>query len=164
MPIRKVTLPAFARRIAALDDELRDAVHDGLHSAALRLEGYVVEEIDDAEPSPAVDRGQLRNSVDTEVFGDDAVVAVKAPHAAPIEYGTRPYFPPTGPLAAWVLRKGIATSQEDAKSIAFAIARKISEDGIAPRNYFAKAFARWQSDGVLEKEIAAEVDAVERRS
>jgi len=160
MPRYRVTIDEFARIIARLSPELEKAVIRGLQSAALRLEGIVVEEIDNAEPDPAVDRGELRNSHRMTRTSRGARVEMTAPHAAAIEYGTRPFFPPTEPLARWALRKGIADDEEEAEEIAYAIALKISVDGIFPRAYMAKSVDRLITDRILSEEINRELAKV----
>lgn len=142
MTTRRVSLTEFEARVLRFAPDLSKAYVRGFRRSALRLERYTVEEIDSAEPYPAVDTGSLRGSVSTEFVEDGAIVSVDAPHAPMIEYGTRPFFPPVEPLAEWVKRKGMASTDEEAKSIAFAIAKKISRDGIAPRRYFSKAWSR----------------------
>lgn len=139
---RRVSLSEFEARVLRFAPDLRRAYVAGFRRAALRLERYTVEEIDSAEPAPAVDTGALRRSVSAEFVEDGAIVSVDAPHAPMMEYGTRPFFPPTAPLAEWVLRKGFASTPQEADGIAFAIARKISREGIAPRRYFTKAWER----------------------
>lgn len=138
---RRVTIPEFQRILANLVPEIEKAMIKGLRSGALQLHRVVVSEIDAAQPFPAVDTGELRNSVDTELVRDGAIVSVKAPHAAIIEYGTRPFWPPLSPLIRWVERKRLGTPEE-AEGIARAIQRKIAKVGIAPRHYFAAAWAR----------------------
>jgi hypothetical protein len=102
----------------------------------------VVEEIDTAQPSPAVDRGMLRGSVEPMDVPDGTVVSVGAPHAAIMEHGTRPFWPPAEPLIEWAIRKGLADDRDEAEEIVFGIQRAIATSGIEPRNYFSKAFER----------------------
>jgi hypothetical protein len=66
----------------------------------------VVSEISQTEPRPAVDTGELRNSVYTSQVPDGAIVSVDAPHAGVVEYGRRPggRKPPLQPLIDWVRR------------------------------------------------------------
>jgi len=139
---RTLTVTEFQRQILKIAPELEKAVIRGFRSAALRMVSVVVEEIETASPHSAVDRGELRNSVDYRPLDNGAIVQVSAPHAGIIEYGTRPFWPPEAPIVAWVLRKGLADSPKAAKGIAYAIRKSISEKGIAPRHYFAKAFER----------------------
>lgn len=162
MARHRVTLPRFAQALARMGPELERAVIVSLQSSATDLDGRVLQEIDNADPFPAVDRGELRNSRDVDNTARGAVVAVKAPHAAIIEDGTRPFFPPIAPLAAWAKRKGLATSDEEARSIGFLIARKISKDGIAPRHYFAKAFRRFVQSGVVIQHLRRELHRIGR--
>jgi hypothetical protein len=50
--------------------------------------------------------GELRESVHAETREHDAAVVVDAPHAAPVETGSRPHTPPLAPLVAWVRLRG----------------------------------------------------------
>jgi len=159
--VKRVSLEEFAQILDELPGELRDASVRGLQSAGSRYVGKVVEAIDTAEPHPAVDTGSLRQSVDKEDLGDGAVVAVNAPHAQAIENGARPHFPPIEPLVRWVMRKGFAMDEEEARGIAFRVAKKMAEVGIAPRHYMAKS---WREVPQLVKdEIDAELAALADR-
>lgn len=144
--VHRVTISEFEERITRFVPELRRAYIQGFRRAALRLERYAVEEIDSAEPYPAVDTRELRGSVSTQFVDDGAIVTVDAPHAPMMEWGTRPFRPPTAPLVEWALRKGFASTEAEARGIAFKVADKIARDGIAPRHYFTKAWARMQRD------------------
>ncbi len=46
---------------------------------------------------------ELRDSIDPHATG----VKINAPHAAAIEVGSRPHFPPIEPLIAWVKLRGM---------------------------------------------------------
>ena len=50
--------------------------------------------------------GGLRESVQTEERAAGAAIVVDAPHAAPVETGSRPHTPPLAPLVAWVKLRG----------------------------------------------------------
>ncbi len=50
--------------------------------------------------------GELRESVHAEERTRGAAVVVDAPHAAPVETGSRPHTPPLAPLVAWVKLRG----------------------------------------------------------
>lgn len=157
-----VTIDQFAVILGKLDSKIEAAVVRGLRSAAMRLQGMVVHEIDQAEPHPAVDRGELRNSTRFERTDLGAILSMDAPHAGIMEYGARPFFPPTAPLAAWALRKGLADDEEEAEEVAFAIARHISQMGIEPRGYFIKAVMKLKNEGILAAEIRHELDVLAR--
>lgn len=157
---KRVTLEGFARELETLSPALKGAVTRGLRSAALRLEGMVKEEIELAQPFPAVDRGELKASVTTVRHPDGANVEVQAPHAAIIEDGTRPFRPPLAPLIAWASRK-FGANEREAKRIAWAVADKIASNGIAPRHYFEKAWVRVQPE--IAKEIRRELEQLAKR-
>ena len=61
------------------------------------------------------------------------------------------------PLKRWALRKGIAKDEDEAESIAWGIALKFSNEGIAPRGYFAKAWNRFERYGVVSRELRKEL-------
>lgn len=162
MTVHHVTIDQFARILTRLDDKIQRAVVRGLQSAAMKLQGLVVTEIDRAEPHPAVDRGELRNSTKYERTEFGAILSMTAPHAGIMEYGARPFFPPTEPLARWALRKGLADDEEEAQEVAYAIALHISQMGIEPRGYFIKAIQTLKHDGILAAEIRHELDVLAR--
>lgn len=142
MAMRTLSLDAFNQGVLrTLPRRLEAAVSRGLNRSAHRLAGIVREEIRSAQPHPAVDTGALLSSV--LVTGSPISVVVAAPHAAYIDLGTRPHFPPVAPLAAWAMRRGLAGTPEEAQRIGFAIAKKIARDGIAPRHFMQKAWARF---------------------
>jgi hypothetical protein len=80
--------------------------------------------------------GELRESVHAETREQGAAVVVDAPHAAPVETGSRPHTPPLVPLVAWVRLRGAqgllshrqidrlpgASTADHARSIAAALA------------------------------------------
>lgn len=133
---------------------IRGAVVRGVRSAAQRGVGILVEEIDKAEPYPAVNTGSLRQSARAGNTVDGAFVEVDAPHAAPINYGTRPFHPPLGPLVAWAVRK-FGVTESEAWRIAKGVAAKIAEEGIAPRHFFEKAMARIEE--LVDSEVQHEL-------
>jgi hypothetical protein len=50
-------------------------------------------------------------------------------HGEPVESGTKPHFPPLGPIQFWVERKLGIYDEKQAKSVAFLVARAISKRG-----------------------------------
>ena len=156
---RRVTLPQFIREMERLPKRLEAAALRGLRSAAMRGVGIVVQEIDNTKPHPTVDTGELRNSVQHESLPDGARISVDAPHAAIMELGTRPFWPPTAPLAEWALRKGIADDEDDAEEIARAIQLHFARFGIAPRHYFRKGMQKLYL--VIPEELQRELKRVQ---
>lgn len=141
-----------------LPDEVTLAVVRGLRSAGMLLEGFAVQEITTAEPRPAVATGALAGSVVTTRVEDGAIVTVEAPHGHFMEEGTRPHFPPLQPLRDWARVKGLAHDDASEKRIAYAVALKIAEDGIAPRHFFEKAVRRVEP--LIPREIVNELNRV----
>lgn len=161
MAVHRVTLSQFARVCVTLEPRLRAGMVEGLRSAALRHQGLIVEEIQNASPHPAVDTGALQQSVTTVNVPDGSIVQVTAPHAGPIDQGTRPFRPPIAPLAEWAKRKGLAGTDAEARSVAFAISRSFEQRGIAPRNFMGKAWARLGP--ILSREISLSLGRVAAR-
>lgn len=65
-------------------------------------------------------------------------------HGEPVEHGTKPHFPPTGPIAFWVEKK-MGLSGKDAERVAFLIARKISKKGTKGQKMFETAMTENES-------------------
>lgn len=163
LPIRRrgkggvVSLQQFAEILEGMPKEINGAVIKGLRSAAMRAVGFVVEEIDQAQPYPAVNFGHLRQSIKWAKTARGAQVFSDAPHFPFIEYGTRAHFPPLAPLVVWATRK-FGVPEDEARAIAWAVAIKISKEGIAPRHFFAKGMARMHA--IVEGEIAHELEFI----
>lgn len=84
------------------------------------------------------DTGRLAGSLRTK-FGDFwGVLEAGAGYALPVHEGTKPHFPPTSALEGWV-RRHFGVSGKQAQSIAFLIARKISQTGTRPRPFMRDA-------------------------
>jgi len=74
-----------------------------------------------------------------------------------VEYGTKPHFPPTGPLTHWVERK-LNIHGKRAERVAFAIALTIAKKGTKGAKMFEKGFD--QSEAAMMRileEIPAEI-------
>lgn len=61
-----------------------------------------------------------------------------AVHAAWIEYGTRPHWPPIEPLAAWAVRV-LQVPKAEARQVGYLIARKIAAVGTEPQPFLRPA-------------------------
>lgn len=79
------------------------------------------------------DRGTLRMSMaqfTPEVRNGDVIWGVgDQPHAAPMEFGTDPYWPPIQPLKEWANRVG------GGEGLAYAVQYKIAQEGIDEQPY-----------------------------
>lgn len=90
-----------------------------------------------------------------EIFAQlegEAEAVFEAPHAAAVEFGTEPHYPPVGPLIVWARNK-LGLSPKKAKRAGYAIQQKIFKEGTLPQPYFRPAIAQFQSElDVLIKE------------
>lgn len=177
-----ITLHEYAKGVDELGDRIGAAAMKGVRSAARRLHAMIIEELHKpgafGQNAPH-DTGELQRSIKTVRIGaksltiDDIVltwqeeegyeVFLDAPHAAFIEYGTRPHHPPLEPLAEWAYRKGIADTEEEALEVASAIAWKIAKYGTLPYHFFERALHRFKSEDVLKREVEHEISRVTGR-
>ncbi len=70
--------------------------------------------------------------------GFKGMVGTAMLYGEPVEYGTKPHWPPIGPMIPWVIRK-LHVKKEDASGVAFLIARKISRSGTKGAHMFENA-------------------------
>lgn len=154
---RTINLKGFEAIIGNLEPEVTKAVNKALDWTVLLAKREVIDEIDNAKPFPAVDTGGLRNSV--KIDRKRRIISVEAPHAPHINYGTRPFRPPVGPILTWVIRKGLADDDDHAWAIAYAVCEKIAQDGIKPRFFMNKAMKRVVAE-ILPREVDAQLGQV----
>ena len=123
-----------------LGEKVRDGVYDYLLDGAQAGQNKSMEEVPE-------DRGTLRMSMAQfvpEVRDGDVIWGIgDQPHAAPIEFGTDPYWPPIDPLKEWANRVG------GDESLAYAVQYKIAQEGISEQPYLrpgADEQARWYTN------------------
>lgn len=85
----------------------------------------------------------LRDSVHTRIaVTGEKVVGITGTlleYGEPVEMGTKPHFPPIGPIQFWVENK-LHIEGKEARGVAFLIARAISKRGTKGAKMFAKSF------------------------
>lgn len=145
----RVTLKQFIKTLPQIDDDLRIGLVRGLRASGHALKRGIAEQI---MSDKVFDRGELHASIAYEPLIDGSSVTAQAPHAAVVEYGSRPHWPPIGPLKDWCRRHGMD------EGVAYAIARKISKHGTRPRHYFQLGFER--AIDQMAEDILLEVDKV----
>jgi hypothetical protein len=119
---REETTRSMIEILALLEREIKDRTPVGVGGAA-GLRGSITSEL----------RGRRVSDLQGRVFSPMR-------HAAPVELGTKPHFPPLQPLEDWVHAKfGVNGAQ--AKRIAFLVARKISVKGTEGTHMFEEGFS-----------------------
>lgn len=112
--------------------QIKKAVRIGLLSSIPEL----------VKKSP-VDTGQYANSWDFQETEVSMILGNFAPHAAIIEFGSRPFSPPIKPLLAWAKRVLKDPSQPpdyspEVRGLAYAVRAKIQKEGMKPRSILRK--------------------------
>lgn len=145
MTSAKIRIEQAPAWVARLEGDMRRAAEKGLYSAGLRMVRHIqtvvipATERDVEGARPPVDRGAYRAAWLLAKLGPrEVLVSNSLPYAAVIEEGARAANVKVGramidALAAWVVRKGIVGRKEGpmaARSVAWAIAKKMQKDGI----------------------------------
>lgn len=151
---------------ARLVDANRDAALRALRRAARLCQAEAVRAIGEVRPYVPVDTGELRRSYVVTDLPDGAALENTAPHAAFMEFGTRPHWAPLSALEAWAERKmrgkiksrAARVGSEAVKSFARAAQRAIAKRGTAPRGFHAKASHKFP--GIVEAEVRAAIAKV----
>lgn len=131
MATTKVPLSGMAGMIRQLGAAAPVAVKKGLLSGALR--GVSLAQASQKRWG-AFNTGRMFSNWHGEPTADGARLINYAPYGAVVERGRRPgsRFPPPDAIQLWAMRK-LGLSEAEAKSAAFAIARKIARQGIKGR-------------------------------
>ena len=100
-----------------------------------------------AEKAPK-DRGFLQNSiyglVEDQWPHTVGVLGSPLEHAAPMEYGATPFWPPSAPIEAWVGRK-FGLQGIERRGVAFLVRRAIAQRGLRARRFFAAGLKQAQA-------------------
>jgi hypothetical protein len=154
MTTHTVNLADFIKNVQALPGDVEQAIIRGMRSAAMRGVSVVVEQIGTKNSGngapPAVDEGTLQRSVSSSPIPKGGEIIVDAPHAAIVEYGTRPHMPPKQPLVDWAKRK-FGVDEDEAEDIAQAVRWKIFHHGTKPRFYMRRAVTILRKRIVLQE-------------
>lgn len=160
MPIR-ITIEDFAKGMRhGFVPSIRQAMERGLVDGGIILAQNVRKEIRQNKPYPLVWKRNLLKSVVAVPIRGGSIVGVWAPYAAALEYGTRPFTPPMGPLVEWASDKFPRLTPNEVVNVAFAIRRKIQRQGIRPKFYFRKAIKRSLPD--IKRAVEMRVHKAER--
>jgi hypothetical protein len=162
MPV--LSVKDWARYVKELGKQFRPALNRGLAAGAERALTIVQQAVHDAPPaSPKGSRGAFSNG-DYLRMWKYQVLAGKGvrfynnhPAAGVIEYGRRAGArrPPSSAVLPWVTRK-LGIRGDEAKSVAYVVARAIGERGLQPRRVLENAIPAMQK--AIEKEIVHELD------
>jgi hypothetical protein len=157
----------------AASEEVQDAVmegaRNGMEDLGARGAQLVTENITTpyGPKSAAVGFGVLAGSIFHDLQGGAAllrtVISAGPPadlYASAVETGTRPHFPPPSALIPWVKQKFNPDTEEEALSIAFAIARSIAKRGTQGHFMFERASEQLgkEAEGIMIAAVAREIE------
>ncbi|HEX7090639.1 MAG TPA: HK97 gp10 family phage protein [Longimicrobiales bacterium] len=133
---------AARRRLEHLAAAVHATVRQEIQRTAVRIQAGARRRLHEHGTS---DTGRLANSIAIETHdgGLEARIGTNLVYARAIEFGLPPGYlrrmPPVDAIAGWVRRKLGVRDREEARSIAFAIARKIQRSGTEPQPYLFPA-------------------------
>lgn len=145
-------------------------IREGIGIAAAQAEQMVKQNISSgyAGMPPRIATRNLVNSIQFNISQSTgitrAIVFAGPPadtYVDPVEFGARAHFPPPNALLLWVKLKFRVSSEAQAKSIAFAVARKIARTGMRAFQMFGRAIETLQPQlqGIMEAAIARALTA-----
>lgn len=107
----------------------------------LRRTGFAIQNRAMNNTRPNVFEGSVINSfaidVDGGVIPTKVTVSNNSDHALPLEHGSRPHFPPIGPITPWAAAHGISP---------YALAKSISRKGTRPHPFLEPALNQSMPD------------------
>lgn len=156
--------------------ELRVAVRLGLKDGLglLMVEGVRMVQENIATPyegkPAAVAFGNLIRGVQGQVVDTDPLMTLVIgegsslgadKYAAPVETGAKAHMPPSSALILWVKKKFGAETLQEAKSMAYVVARSIAKKGTHAHRMFERGLVSLEKIAVptLEKSIATRLAA-----
>jgi hypothetical protein len=158
-----VPLSKAAAQFDTLHGEMLQAAYQGLILAGARSLQIITTEIIPKRIPQPVDRGVYRAGWKLRIGPDYVEIYNDEPVASIIEEGARagnikPGRAMLEALARWALRKGLAGSEREAMSTAWAIARTMQRKGIFNRDGqqglgILRELVTWRLDNVIETEV-----------
>jgi hypothetical protein len=131
VPKTPLFTPGAAERIVAEEQQR------AMEASVLQVKGAIL-------PFVPVNLGALRQGVQAMVSGTPANLSGKVfdpiTYASAVEHGTRPHFPPLGPIELWVRRKLGIPEGRQSRSVAFLVARAISRRGTKAVQFFKRGW------------------------
>lgn len=120
-------------------------VRQELVAAMTEADALIEREVKERTPTGASGGGA--SGLKGSIFGEETVgldnviglVGTAMSYATPVELGSKPHFPPIEPLIDWVVSK-FGVNEQEARGIAFLVARKIARKGTKGAHMFQKAF------------------------
>lgn len=132
-------------KIVSLDkfaDELKKYSEQSIKDFKVAVIDTLYEYLPQIVAKSPVDTGLYAQSWRVEVTDKSAYIGNFAPYAPIIEFGTRPFTPPLGPLLEWarrVLKK--STIDSECYALAIGVQKKFQEKGMEPRHILTDSIA-----------------------
>ncbi|MFP3943811.1 MAG: hypothetical protein ACLFWF_07960 [Alphaproteobacteria bacterium] len=125
-----------AAALAAAFQRAPEVVEAEIHAATLESLLLLEREVKENTPVGIGGGGGLKGSFSARgpnTLGEETLgeVGSNLNYAVPVELGSKPHFPPIEPLSDWARAK-LGVPAEEARSVGFLVARKISRKGTEP--------------------------------
>jgi hypothetical protein len=149
--------------IPEVTERMKETLLEGVTSGLERI-GVVGQELVVREAPKAT--GHLASSIFPHLEQHAALlteyITCGAPadvYGTPVNFGSRPHFPPYEDLIPWV-ELHFGGDEKTCRSIAFLIARKISRSGTDPNDFFGRAYQQLLSQcaGIMEETITEKLE------
>jgi len=118
--------------------KIAKSANEGISETAIKVQKRAK---DNLTESGAVHMGRLRSSIKVRFImgGQGAEIYTNVNYAQPVEFGSKPHFPPIAPLSDWSRKKlGL--------DLGYVIARKISQEGTPAKPFMFPALEAERSN------------------
>lgn len=135
----KIDISDLERLTKKYPEASREARVAKIWEALLLLEREVIKET--PRGAGPIHLGDSIHAKQPQISGQKVwgIMGTPLGHGEPVESGTKPHFPPVGPIQHWVERK-LKIEGKEAATVAFLIARAISRRGTKGAHMFEKGF------------------------
>lgn len=165
MALLKLNAKQFARYHKSLAHRFKPTLLRGIHAGAQRAIPYLVDATRTAKPASehgstgAANTGYFINRWRVLRTKDGAIIKNVTPYGPVIDGGRRrgAKMPPLKPLIAW-LRRRLGKSAEEAKRMAYPVARAIARRGLKARKILTSREARQKILDLVKEETIHEIE------
>ncbi len=140
----------------AITEEILKDLNKAMDDIMQAFENEVDRQLREGNFAPAKGKGafyigDLARTFTEELNYLEKSILYDAPHAEPIEFGTRPHFPPLQPLVEWAHIKLKLPYNGEAERAGYLIQQHIGKFGTLPRPFFRRSVAKITDNSFIVK-------------